>query len=412
MPPDIDAIRAQFPALSLSDEGVPRTYLDNPGGTQVAQRVIDRTVDYLIRTNANGGGAFRTSRESDAILDEAHDAMADLLGAGSGREIVFGQNMTTLTFALSRSLGLGFDAGSEIVVTRMDHDANVSPWLLLARDLGLTVRWLPFDVKTFRYDLTALDAVLSPRTALVAVNYASNALGTINPIAEIALRARSVGALSYVDAVQYVPHGVTDVQALGCDFLVCSAYKFFGPHQGILWGREDLLAKLPAYKVRPADDALPIRHETGTLSHEGMAGTLGTVEYLESLGTGPDRRKRLISAMTGLAEYERNLGARLIGGLQSISGVRLFGITDPARFAERVPTVIFEFEGFEPREVAEYLGAHNVFVWDGNYYALEVIRTLGYEGRGGLVRIGLAHYNTAAEVDRVLNLLADLRKTR
>jgi cysteine desulfurase family protein (TIGR01976 family) len=294
----------------------------------------------------------------------------------------------------------------------MDHDANISPWLLLARDLGMKVRWLPFDTNTFRYDLDALDAILSPKTALVAVNYASNALGTINPVAEVARRAQAVGALTYVDAVQYVPHGVTDVKALGADFLVCSAYKFFGPHQGILWGREELLASLTAYKVRPADDNLPVRHETGTLSHEGIAGILGTVEYLESLGSGDTRRARLVSAMTRMADYERDLGRRLIEGLQAIPGVRIFGITDPAHLSERVPTVIFDFEGFRPRRVAEYLGSHNVFVWDGNYYAMEVINSLGFGDRGGLVRIGLAHYNTAKEVDRVLNLLADLGKTR
>ena len=402
---DIQAVRSQFPALALADDGRPRVYLDNPGGTQVAQRVIDRTVGYLINTNANGGGVFRTSVASDALLDEAHAAMADLLGARSWREIVFGQNMTTLTMAMSRTLGQRFKPGDEIVVTRMDHDANISPWLLLARDLELTIRWLPFDTATFRYDLDEYRSLLSERTALVAINYASNALGTINPVREMCRAAAEVGALSYVDAVQYVPHGVTDVQDIGCDFLVCSAYKFFGPHQGILYGREALLAELPAYKVRPADDALPIRHETGTLSHEGIAGTLGTVEYIESLGEGADRRARIVDAMTRIDAYERELCGRLIEGLKSIEGVRVFGL--PAG-GGRVPTVIADVGGLPAREVASRLSEHNVFVWDGDYYAMEVIRALGYGDRGGLLRIGLSHYNTAAEVDLVLEVLSSI----
>lgn len=402
---NLDQIRSHFPALSLTDDGQPRLYLDNPGGTQVAQQVIDRTVNYLTRTNANGGGAFRTSRESDALLDEAHAAMADLLGAQSPNEIVFGQNMTSLTFHMSRTLGQQFQAGQEIVVTRMDHDANISPWLLLARDLDLTIRWLPFDTESFRYDLDVYRSLLSEKTALVALNYASNAIGTINPVATMSAMAHEVGALSYVDAVQYVPHGVTDVQAIGCDFLVCSPYKFFGPHQGVLWGREELLAGLPPYKVRPADEALPIRHETGTLSHEGMAGTLGVVEYLESLGEGDTRRARLVDAMTHISEYEQGLCQRLINRLQEIPEVTIYGLTAPEDMKDRVPTVILDVEGIPARSVAEYLGARNIFVWDGDYYAMEVIDSLGHAPTGGLVRIGLAHYNTAQEVDLVCDTL-------
>lgn len=384
-------------------------YLDNPGGTQVAQPVIDRTTDYLIRMNANGGGAFVTSVESDRMLDEAHAAVADLLGASSWREIVFGQNMTTLTFAMSRTLGQRFRPGDEIIVTRMDHDANISPWLLLARDLGLTVRWLPFDTGTFRYDMDTYAGLLSARTALVAINYASNALGTINPVRQMCAMAAEVGALSYVDAVQYVPHGVTDVQHLGCDFLVCSAYKFFGPHQGMLWGRQKHLESLPAYKVRPAEDTLPIRHETGTLSHEGIAGTLGTVEYLETLGSGSTRRERLVSAMQDIATHEHALCTRLIDGLLAMDGIRVFGITDAP--ADRVPTVILD-PGMHARKAAEHLAAQGIFVWDGDYYAMEVIRELGYHDRGGLLRIGLAHYNTSDEVDLVLETLRNLVRDR
>ncbi|NNE69571.1 MAG: cysteine desulfurase-like protein [Rhodothermales bacterium] len=405
---DVSHIRSQFPALAIRDQGRPRVYLDNPGGTQVAQQVIDRTVSYLTRTNANGGGAFVTSVESDALLDEAHAAMADLLGAASPNEIVFGQNMTTLTFHMSRTLGQQFEAGQEIIVTRMDHDANVSPWLLLARDLGMTIRWMPFDTTTFRYDLDAFQELLSEKTALVALNYASNALGTINPVAKMCAMAREAGALTYVDAVQYVPHAPTDVQALGCDFLACSAYKFFGPHQGILWGRESLLASLPPYKVRPADEALPIRHETGTLSHEGMAGTLGAVEYLASLGTGATRREQLISAMSAFADYEQTLCRRLIDGLKSIDGVTVYGLTGEGEMHERVPTVIIDIEGVSARTAAEHLAAENIFVWDGDYYAMEVINSLGFGDRGGLLRIGLAHYNTAQEVDLVCSAVAAL----
>lgn len=407
---NISRIRSQFPALAVEDDGRRRIYLDNPGGTQVAQRVIDRTVSYLTRTNANGGGAFVTSVESDALLDEAHAAMADLLGAASPNEIVFGQNMTSLTFHMSRTLGQSFKPGQEIIVTRMDHDANISPWLLLARDLGLTIRWLPFDTDTFRYDLDVFSELLSENTALVAINYASNALGTINPVGPMCAMARRVGALSYVDAVQYVPHGPTDVQALGCDFLACSAYKFFGPHQGILYGRESLLAELPPYKVRPADEALPIRHESGTLSHEGMAGTLGAVEYFESLGTGDTRRERLVSAMTELAEYEQNLCRRLIRGLSALDGVTIFGITADDEMHERVPTVIVDLEGVSARQAAEALAAKNIFVWDGDYYAMEVINALGFREQGGLLRIGLSHYNTAAEVDQVCDAVGAILK--
>lgn len=414
MPFDPAAVRTRFPSLSVRDEGHERIYFDNPGGTQVPDRVIERTTEYFTHFNANSGGPFRTSTGTDRLLDEAHSAMADLLGAAGPEEIVFGQNMTTLTFAVSRALGRGFKRGDRILLTRMDHDANVSPWLLLARDLGLDVDFLPFSPETFRYELERLDDLVTERTVLAAVNYASNALGTINDVGSIVRRVHGVGGLVYVDAVQYVPHAPTDVQALGCDFLACSAYKFFGPHQGILWGRRHLLESLDAYKVRPASNDLPHRHETGTLSHEGMVGTLGAVEYLEWLGRSVDprsetRREALVSAMNAMVRYEQGLCGHLLSGLESIPGLRIFGITDRRALLERVPTVIFRMDGVEPQVVNRKLAAANIFAWDGNYYALEVMETLGFEGRGGLNRVGLAHYNTVAEVDRLIEVLSAVR---
>jgi cysteine desulfurase family protein (TIGR01976 family) len=380
--------------------------------------VIRRTVEYFERHNANSGGPFRTALDTDRILAEAHQAMADLLGAGSSDEIIFGQNMTSLTFALSRSLGRGFRKGDRILLTRMDHDANVAPWLLLADDLGLEVDWLPFSTETFRYEYDRLDDLVTDRTVLAAVNMASNALGTINDVARISARVKEAGGLTFVDAVQYVPHGPTDVQALGCDFLACSAYKFFGPHQGILWGRRELLNALPAYKVRPASNTLPHRFETGTLSHEGMAGTTGAVEYLEGIGLeslasaggllGHTRRNALIAGMQAIMDYERVLCSRLISGLQSIPGLRIYGLTADADGSDRVPTVVFRLDGHTPDAVNRALAAQNIFAWNGDYYAVEVVDSLGLRDQGGLVRVGLAHYNTAQEVDRLIEVLGSL----
>jgi len=318
---DIQRIRNQFPSIGVTDHGVPRVYFDNPGGTQVAGKVIERMTDYLINMNTNGGGAFITSRMSDALLEETHAALADLVGTSDPDEIIFGQNMTTLTLHISRSIGKTLKAGDEIVVTRMDHDANISPWLLMAEDHGLTVRWLDFDPETWRYDMSSLEEVLTSKTKLVAVNYASNATGTVNDVRTITEMAHHVGALVFVDSVQYTPHFATDVAQLGCDFLACSAYKFYGPHQGMLWGRRDLLESLYPYKVRPASNAIPHAYETGTQSHEGMAGTLGSVEHLEWVGTemgagGSTRRERIVSGFDAIATYERMLCRRLIRGLE------------------------------------------------------------------------------------------------
>ncbi len=414
---NVNLIREQFPALAIRDQSKPRIYFDNPGGTQVPRRVIDRMQQYLIGTNANHGGHFRTSRESDRILDEAHQAMADLLNAPHKEEIIFGPNMTTLTFQISRSLAHWFKPGDEIILTRMDHDANIRPWLQMAEDNNITIKWLDFDPLTFRYNLEQFGEMISEKVRLVAVNYASNAIGTINDISSISALAHRTNALFYVDAVQYVPHGVTDVQSLGCDFLVCSAYKFFGPHQGILWGKRHLLEALPAYKVRPADDFPPGKFETGTQCHEGQAGTLGAIEYFEWIGEtmGSEyleqfshlsrRRQLLHAAMSAIRSYERTLSLHLISGLQKIPGVKIHGITDSAHLNERVPTVSFTIEGLHPAEIAHRLGEANIFVWDGDYYALEVIKRLGLEKSGGMVRVGAVHYNTIDEIDALLDHL-------
>ncbi|MEZ4769060.1 MAG: cysteine desulfurase-like protein [Caldilineales bacterium] len=366
--------RSHFPALGLQVAGQRAVFLDNPGGTQVSQHVIDAMGRYLAECNANRGGAFVTAQRSDAIIADAHQAVADLLGAASPREIAFGPNMTTLTFSLSRALGRQIGPGDEIVVTRMDHDANITPWTTMAEDRGATVRWADFDVEDYTLDMAGLRDLINERTRIVAVGYASNALGTINDVETICGWAREAGALSFVDAVQYVPHGPVDVQALGCDFLACSAYKFFGPHIGILYGRYDLLDETRAYKVRPAHDYPPDKFETGTQSHEGIAGTLAAIEYLASLGrvageANDDRRSNLLRAMAAIEDYDRSLSAAILDELAPIAGIRVHGITDRSRLAERVSTVSFTWEGRSPRQIAEALGQQGIFVWDGNYYA-------------------------------------------
>ena len=384
--------------------GQPAVFLDNPGGTQVPQQVIDAMTDYLLHANANHGGAFATSQRSDEILDEAHAAIADMVNASSPNEIVFGPNMTTLTFSISRALGRQIGPGDEIVLTRMDHDANITPWVMMAQDRGATVRWVDFDVEDYTLDMAGLRNVLNERTKIVAVGYASNATGTVHDIAAITRWAHDVGALVFVDAVQYVPHGPVDVQALGCDLLACSAYKFFGPHVGVLYGRYELLDRLQAYKVRPAKDKPPDKFETGTQNHEGIAGALAAVEYLAAL-SGLDRsatrRAQLHAAMTVLRAYDHVLSAAILDQLEGIPGLRVHGITDRSRLAERVPTVSFSWDGHVPRTVAEALGQQGIFVWDGNFYALSVTERLGLEDQGGMVRIGAVHYNTVAEIERL-----------
>ena len=415
---NIKTIREQFPALALKDEGKARIYLDNPGGTQVPRQVLERMEHYLIHTNSNHGGPFRTSVESDKVLKDAHQGMADLLNAKSADEIVFGANMTSLTFAVSRSIGRLLKHGDVILLTRMDHDGNVGPWLHLAEDLGLEVKWLNFDLKTYEYDLEEAQSIFKDNNIkLAAINYASNCLGTINNVKALTEMAHLSDTLVFVDAVQYVPHGPTDVQVIGCDFLACSPYKFFGPHQGVLWGKAELLEKLEAYKVRPAENTAPGKFETGTQLHEGQAGTLGVLEYLEWLGETmgaeylenfPEfsgRRKKLHAAMLAIQDYEQTLSSRLIEGLQNLAGVDVKGISAVKDLARRVPTVSFTVKNQNPEEIAVKLAAENIFVWDGHNYALEAVRLMGIEEAGGVVRIGPVHYNTLEEIDRTLEVL-------
>ena len=417
MPLDLSVIRGQFPSLDR-----PATFFDNPGGTQIAQQSLDRINRYLLECNANHDGAFATSQQSDAILHEAHTAMGDFLNASSPDEIVFGANMTTLTLHISRSLARRLNPGDEIVVTRLDHDANISPWLLIAEDRGCNVTWVDFDVEDCTLKLEDFEKALERKPKIVAFGYASNATGTINPVRKLTKMAKGSGALVYVDAVQYAPHGPIDVKAIGCDFLVCSAYKFFGPHVGILYGKLELLEELKAYKVRPAPGNPPGKWMTGTQNHEGIAGVLGALEYFEWLADlfaevqmrglaeegFTDRRLKLKAAMTVVRAYEFELSRALIQAIESIPGTHIHGLTDMKRLDERVPTVSFTMEGKHPVEIAGALGKEGFYVWDGNYYALAVTERLGVESSGGMVRVGPVHYNTLDEVERFREILGKI----
>jgi cysteine desulfurase family protein (TIGR01976 family) len=424
---DLAWIRAQFPALAETINDQPVIFFDGPGGTQVPQRVIDAIGDYLIHANANTHGAFATSARSDTIIAEAHAAMADLLGCDPD-EVVFGPNMTSLTFMLSRSIGREIQPGDEIVLTRLDHDANFSPWKAL-EERGAVIKVVDIDIEDCTLDMDDLRRQITPRTKVVAVGYASNAVGTINDVAEVTRLAHAVGAISYIDAVHYAPHGPIDVRAIDCDFLACSPYKFFAPHAGTLYGKREHLQRLMPYKVRPATEELPGRWMTGTQSHESMAGVTAALNYLAELGTrdwrlgnGSDgsaahpqspivnRRQALLTAMTAIQDYERGLIEKLIKGLLEIPGLTFYGIREPERFDQRTPTVSIRIEGHTPRELAELLGERGIFTWDGNYYALNLSERLGVEESGGMLRIGLAHYNTAEEVDRLLAALGKITR--
>jgi len=407
---DVSAIRNQFPSLSRRVGDSPACFFDGPAGSQVPQSVIDAVAEYYTTMNANGGGAFATSRENDAMLGRARAAVAALLGADDPTNIVFGPNMTTLAFQLARGLGKEWSAGDEIVVTRIDHDANVWPWVRAAEDAGATVRYIPLDPASGTLDLATLDDIVTERTKLVAIGAASNALGTINPVRTVADHAHAVGAEVFVDAVHYAPHARIDVGALGCDYLACSAYKFFGPHVGILWGRRDRLDGLDSYQVRPAADSVPGRWMTGTQNLEGINGTLAAVEYLASLGDqSPDAplATRLDSAFATIAAYERTLSAKLVADLQAVEGVTVWGVTDPEHFDQRVPTIAITHERHTPQAIAERLGERGIFVWSGHFYALEVTAALDLDPHG-VVRIGALHYNTPAEIDRLVDALRAL----
>ncbi len=402
---DIPAIRSRFPALRREHNGGPVAYFDGPGGTQVPTDVIEAMARVLSDGVSNLGTRFATARYASEITQEARAAMADFFGSKPD-EVVFGQNMTSLTFAMSRALSRTWQPGDEIVVTDLDHDANRSPWVLAARDRGVTVRVAHFDPATGTLDPRAVAGVINPRTRLVAVTYASNALGTIVDVAAIAALARAANAVSYVDAVHFAPHGPIDVREIGCDFLVASAYKFFGPHTGCLIGRADLLASLESYKVVPAPTDGPAKWETGTQSFESLAGVTAAVDYLASLGSGTARRARLVNAMGAIQIYEAELSERFLAGIGQLDHIRLYG--PPA--GRRAPTFAIEVAGISAADVARRLGELGMFVWDGHYYAVTVMNVLGKEP-GGLVRIGFTHYTTIDEVDRLLEALAGLRQS-
>jgi cysteine desulfurase family protein (TIGR01976 family) len=421
---DIDWVRSQFPALAQTVNGHPAAFLDGPGGTQVPQRVIDAISEYLRRDNANTDGAYATSRRTNAMLASARTAMADFLNCGAD-EIVFGQNMTALTYAMSRSFGReigGRDLGpgDEILVTRLDHDANVSPWLAL-EEKGVTIRWAEIHTEDCTLNVEDLTAKMNSKTKLVAIGYASNAVGTINPVKEIVRLAHSFGALAYVDAVHYAPHGLIDVAALDCDFLVCSTYKFYGPHMGVLYGKREHLARLRPYKVRPLTEAVPLRWEWGTLNHECIAGTTACVDYIADLGRravphiqpeAATRRAAILAAFEAIHRHEHALMNRLIAGISEIPQLKIYGITNPDCFGWRCPTlavrVVNQSADQTPLALATKLGERGIFTWDGNYYALNLTERLDVEKSGGFLRIGLVHYNTVEEVDRLLGALQEI----
>ncbi|HYM49371.1 MAG TPA: cysteine desulfurase-like protein [Candidatus Limnocylindrales bacterium] len=406
---DVGALRREFPALALRKDGAPVVYLDNPAGTQVPQRVIDRVAEYWTTMNANHGGLFLTSERSDAMVGQARQAAAAFLNARSSQEIVFGANMTTLTFAVSRAIARDLRPGDEIVVTRLEHDANVSPWLALEPQ-GVQVRYADIRTDDCTLDLEDLARQITPRTRLVAATHASNAVGTIPDLRAVSKLAHDAGALFWVDAVHYGPHGSIDVRAIDCDFLVCSAYKFYGPHLGLLYGRKEHLERLRPYKVRPAADEGPDRWETGTPDLEGIAGLLGAFEYLAAIGGGSaPTRQALTQALASIQAHERELARRLTEGLLEIPGVRIYGIADPARFSERAPTVSLTWSPHRPEDLARWLGRQGVFTWHGDHYAKVLIERLGLSESGGTLRIGIAHYNTRSEIDQTLELLAGYR---
>jgi len=408
---DLNLICSRFPGLKR-----PAVFFDNPAGTQIAQPAINRINEYLVETNANHGGTFATSRASDALVDDARQAASEFLGASRPEEIVFGPNMTTLTLHISRSIAARLSKGDTIVVTRLDHDANVTPWRLIAADTGVNVEWVDFDVETGKLRLETLEAALDKKPKLVAVGYASNAIGTINPVKQITEMAHAAGAWVFVDAVQYAPHGIIDVSALDVEFLACSAYKFYGPHIGLLYGKYDLLDDLKAYKVRPASDLPPEKFETGTASFEGIAGVLGALEHLAWIGAsfgdaaGLDRAGRLRAGMNVVRPYEESLSKALLTRLQAIPEVIIYGQDDPTDVSQRVPTVAVNLKGKHPEQVAQGLADREIYVWSGNYYALEVTQRLGVEDSGGMVRIGAAQYNTLEEIEKLGAALEEIAR--
>ena len=409
LPFDPRTVRNQFPALQLEVNGKTAVYLDGPGGTQTPKNVIDAMSGYLRHGGSNVGGPFYTSRYTDSATSAARQAMMDFYNAHRPEEIVFGQNMTSLNFSLSRALARTWQPGDEIIVTRLDHDANISPWLLAAEEQGVAVRWLDFDPIDCSLRLEILSDLINEKTRLLAITYASNAVGSITDVRHATQLAHAAGALVVVDSVHFAPHGLLDVQELDCDFLLSSAYKYFGPHTGILYGKYELLDSLMAYKVRPAPSKPAGKWETGTQSFESLAGVTAAVDYLAAIGgQSGSRRERLVQAMNKIKRYEMSLSQRFLAKAAQIAGLRVYGITDVERLDERTPTFAVSLEGMSAEEVATRLGEEGIFVWHGHYYAVAVMERLGLLEQGGLVRIGFVHYNTAAEVDRVVAALAEL----
>jgi len=408
---DLTWVRSQFPSLAQIVNGHPAVFLDGPGGTQVPQRVIDAISDYLKRDNANTCGAYATSRHTDAMIANSRSAVADFLGCDAD-EIAFGPNMTTLTFAMSRAIGRELVPGDEIVLTHLDHDANVSPWRAL-EERGVTIRMAEIHETNCTLDMEDLARKITDRTKVVAVGYASNAVGTINDVHQVVRLAHQHGALAYIDAVHYAPHGPIDVRALNCDFLVCSTYKFFGPHMGVLYGKREHLQRIQPYKLRANTNAIPNRWEWGTLNHECIAGIAACVDYLADLGRHANplvasRRAAVLAAFEAIHKHERALLKTLIRGLLGISGLKLYGITDPNQFDQRCPTVAVRTKGHTPLELATKLGERGFFTWDGNYYALNLTERLDVEKDGGFLRIGLAHYSSMEEVELFLAALREI----
>ena len=408
---NVEKVRRQFPALQEAFNGQQAVFFDNPGGTQVHESVVAAMVDYMTRRNSNTHGLFETSIRTDAVIEAAHRAASDLLGCDAD-EVVFGNNMTTLTFQVSRSLARELGPGDEVMVTRLDHDANVMPWVLAAQERGAGVRWADVDVESGTLDMADVRRQITPRTKIVAVGYASNATGTINDVGTIIGWAAEVGALTFVDAVQYAPHGLIDVKELGCDFLACSAYKFFGPHSGQIYGRREHWERLEAYRVRPAGDRPPDKWETGTQNHEGMAGVTAAIDYLAGIGVeyggaGPtdSRRGKLTAAWSVIGAYERLLTERLVSGLLSVPGIRIYGLTERTDWDRRVATVSLRKRGTTPEQLARALAEENIFAWNGNFYAQSVSERMGVEESGGWLRLGLVHYNTVDEIDQCVRVL-------
>ena len=407
---DIAWVRQQFPALQHNVGGRPAVFFDAPGGTQVPQRVIDAIANYLSTWNANTGGAFVTSRRTDQLVADARAAMADFFNCATD-EVVFGANMTTLTFALSRAIGRELKSGDELLVTCLDHDANVSPWVCL-EERGVKVRTADVNPADCTLDMFDLSAKIRRNTRLVAAGWAANAVGTINDVNEIVRLVHDAGAMAFIDAVHYAPHRPIDVRALDCDFLACSSYKFFGPHLGILYGKREQLQRLRPYKLRACSEQLPDRWETGTQNYECLAGLIAAIDYIADVGryhhpAAATRREAILAAYELFHQHEHELMEQLISGLLTIPGITFYGIKDRTKFAQRTPTVAIRMEGYTPRELATRLGERGIFTWDGNYYAINLAERLGLQDSGGMLRIGFAHYNTAEEVERLLTELRE-----